>query len=56
MKRNKVIDETINQLDLVYKNTSDLNIKAALLLIGCALVLLDEQLNKHNEFNSGSKL
>ena len=45
MKRNKVIDETINAVDIFYKNGTELNIIGALLLIGCALVLLDEQLN-----------
>ena len=40
MKRNKVVDEIINQLDLVYKNTSELNIIGILLLISCGLILL----------------
>lgn len=45
MKRNKVIDETISQIELFYKNGSELNIIGALLLIGCGLLLINEQLN-----------
>ncbi len=52
----KVIDDPLNQLDLVYPPTSDLNIKAAFLLLGCALVFLDAQFTKHPSFHSGSKL
>ena len=52
MKRNKVIDETISQASLFYNKATGLNtigslllVGYALLLVGCALILLKEQIN-----------
>ena len=45
MKRNKVIDETISQASLFYNKATELNTIGSLLLVGCALILLEEQIN-----------
>ena len=45
MKRNKVIDETINAVDIFYNNTSELGVIGALILIGCSLILLYSRIN-----------
>ena len=44
MKRNKVIDETINLVDIFCENGTELNIIGKLLLISCALILINEHL------------
>ena len=46
MKRNKVIDETISQASLFYDKATELNTIGSLLLIGCGLIILQEQINE----------
>ena len=46
MKRNKVIDETISQASLFYNKATELNTIGSLLLVGCGLILLEEQINE----------